>query len=63
MTVQVSIEILVHFQCLSCEAWWSVGDYDSEVPLFCPGCGIKHSKYELLNTVKFDSEDLKNAGS
>jgi DNA-directed RNA polymerase subunit RPC12/RpoP len=36
-----SVEKLVHYLCVSCEAWWSIGDGPTEGELTCPKCGFK----------------------
>jgi len=46
-----SIERLVHFQCGSCEKWWSIGDapIDTHSQWYCPWCGVKQPTEEIEN--------------
>lgn len=50
-----SQEMLTHFQCLHCDGWWSIADYDARIArmhaaptyLHCPWCGIAQRSDEL----------------
>lgn len=59
---QCSIEILYHFNCVSCKKWWSIGDWKRSEFLSCPNCGrqtgvelkqqeLDTSKKEILHQV------------
>lgn len=49
-----SVEYLSHFQCGSCQKWWSIGDAPLDRKVwYCPWCG-------KLQVVK-DIEDNNNA--
>lgn len=38
-----SSEILVHFRCMECNKWWTIGDYVfvPNATIICPHCGAK----------------------
>ena len=46
-TVLASEERLTHFRCVTCEGWWSIGDFEASRDLrtepmtciYCPWCG------------------------
>ena len=40
----ISIETLVHFQCIKCNKWWSIGDAPilQKYNWFCPWCGYEN---------------------
>ena len=37
-----SKEVLTHFQCDSCQQWWTIGDFDESFSPMCPRCGKVH---------------------
>jgi rRNA maturation endonuclease Nob1 len=39
----VSAEILYHFNCISCERWWSIGDFKMDEKVFCVHCGEEYT--------------------
>lgn len=41
LSLVVSPENLVHFQCPHCKGWWSIGDAPKREHWFCPWCGEK----------------------
>lgn len=45
---KVSKEVLYHYQCGSCNRWWSIGDVLLE-RAFCPNCGVLHEVGEIEN--------------
>lgn len=51
-----SIEILYHFNCLSCKKWWSIADYKKQLYIYiyitCPHCKLeRHIKeHETIRT-------------
>jgi predicted RNA-binding Zn-ribbon protein involved in translation (DUF1610 family) len=43
-----TIEKLHHFQCYSCNKWWSIGDANTKKEIwYCPWCGEKQ-KFILI---------------
>lgn len=39
---KTSTERLVHFQCVACKKWWSIGDAPkAKKKWFCPWCGAQ----------------------
>ena len=47
---KMSVELLSHFNCKSCNGWWSIGDavLEDRADWFCPWCGLKNT-FERFN--------------
>lgn len=52
--MKASVEQLHHFNCSSCDRWWSIGDFlwGSQGHLWCPWCGHKNELPEQPLTAK-----------
>lgn len=41
-------EVLAHFNCDSCNKWWTIGDApDNKAEWFCPWCGEKQKEKKI----------------
>ena len=38
--MKISTETLMHYQCGSCQQWWTIGDSQLGDNVYCPRCGI-----------------------
>lgn len=47
-SIDVSLEFLFHYQCRSCEYWWTIADR-MPMEMFCPRCG-QHGLASTLDT-------------
>lgn len=46
-----SVESLSHFQCESCDKWWSIGDAPlDKKSWYCPWCGHQNYEHEEQKT-------------
>ena len=40
--MKVSLEYLYHYQCDSCQKWWTTADIEPAInsTIYCPHCGV-----------------------